>query len=92
MTEGKNISKKEVLREVAASAMRNYPEVFSLDLFDEDLKNGRGVDAFRKDLQETQYHRINRFPTLIIKRPDSRAMLLTGNIPYSVLEEVMNKE
>ena len=92
MKEGKNISKNEVLQDVASTAMHNYPEVFSLAVFNEDFKSGRGLDAFRKDLQETQYHRINRFPTLIIKRLERPAIRLTGNIPYNALQQMMDGE
>lgn len=91
MKDGKNISKKEVLRDVASTAMRINPEVFSLEVFDQDMKDRKGLEAFRKDLQQTQYHRINRFPTLVIKKPGSPAIRLTGNIPYSVLEQLMDQ-
>lgn len=85
MLHGKNIAKKEVLLKVADDIAKESPDLLDITRFKKDFKNGSGLEAFRSDLQQTTYHRINRFPSLLIRKHDQPAMLLSGYIPYEVL-------
>jgi predicted DsbA family dithiol-disulfide isomerase len=90
MINGLNIAKQEVLIEIATQLPQHYPS-FSLSTFKEDLLNDKGLEAFRSDLQEVRYHNINRFPTLIIRRPKQGSVLITGHRPYVVIMDTLKK-
>jgi len=87
MVKGKNIAKKEVLLEIAAALETEFPGSFSAERFDIQLGCKATVDAFRSDLQEVSYRRVQRFPSLLLtSRNTGQALLLTGNRPF---EEVV---
>jgi len=86
MINGKNISNRTVLFEIAEKLEKEIPG-FDAARFEEDFKNDAALDAFKKDLQEIQYHRINRFPTLVIRTADKKGVLISGYRPYSLLIE-----
>jgi putative protein-disulfide isomerase len=86
MIHGKNISKEEILMSVAASVQPMLP-AFDVKRFQVDLKNNNGLESFRKDLHEVQIHQISRFPTLVIRGDDNKAVMLSGHRPYAVLLE-----
>jgi len=90
MVHGLNIAKPDVLQDVASSVGTMVSD-FSVEQFMQDLQNDRGIEAFRKDLQETKYRNINRFPTLLIERPGARSMLVTGFRPAHVLLHIIDK-
>ncbi|MGZ5135464.1 MAG: DsbA family oxidoreductase, partial [Flavitalea sp.] len=90
MIDGKNISKQTVLIDIA-NELSKADHNFDLDAFKEDLKNEKGLEAFRNDMQQVRYHNINRFPTLILRRPQQSSMLITGYRPYIVLIEALKK-
>ena len=89
MEHGLNIARPETLIDVA-HCIAGLNKAFSVTQFEEDMKNGRGQDAFRKDLQEVKYRGINRFPTLLIKRP-AGSILITGFRPVNVLLQIIRE-
>lgn len=91
MLREKNISKQNVLIEIAHELLEEPKYNFDIRKFKIDLKNDNGLEAFRKDLQEVQYHHINRFPTLVLKNPGHSGILLTGYRPYSALLEAVKQ-
>jgi predicted DsbA family dithiol-disulfide isomerase len=84
MFKGINIARESTLMDVAESLAEETPD-FNLNTFGENLKNDTGLEAFRKDLQQVQYLKINRFPTLIFRRPQQASLIITGYQPFSVL-------
>jgi predicted DsbA family dithiol-disulfide isomerase len=90
MEHGLNIARKVVLDEVA-ECIASFTQGFSIARFNEDMQNDKGIEAFRKDLQEVKYRNISRFPTLIIQRPGSRGLMVTGYRPAEVLLKIINE-
>ena len=84
MIRGENISKESVLLSIA-NELSEVMQEFSKTQFTEDLKNDKGLEVFRKDLQEVQYHNINRFPSLVVKNKMSQAIIISGYRSYSLL-------
>jgi predicted DsbA family dithiol-disulfide isomerase len=91
MMHGQNIAKQDVLIEIAEKMLNDQPSIFDLSTLKQDLINDNGLEAFRKDWQETGNRDISRFPTLIIRAPNKPAILLTGYRPYSVLREAIKQ-
>ena len=92
MTRGMNIAKKEILLSLAAELATAYPEAFNAERFAMQLGSKATNDAFRKDLQETVYRRITRFPSLGIKNQRTgKSVLLTGNRPFEAVEDVLQQ-
>ncbi len=83
---GQNISKTEILLSLAANPVLELVG-FDKTKFKEDLFNGAGLEAFRKDLQLTQNHRITRFPCLVIRRKNKPTLLVPG---YKKADEIMH--
>lgn len=90
MINGNNIAKPEVLGQVAVNLEQQFPD-FNIQQFNVDLVNETGREAFRHDLTQVRYHNINRFPTLIIRKPEYGSVIVTGYRPYSVLMDALNK-
>lgn len=90
MVHGLNIAKQDELLEVAKKTAVLLPG-FSFNRFKKDLETDQGIEAFRKDLQEVKYRNINRFPTLIIQRPEAPGLLVTGYRPAEVLIHIINE-
>ena len=82
MGEGKNIARQSVLFNIAEKFAANTPG-FSFQKFREDYEGGNGMEAFRSDLEEVRFYNITRFPTLIIKSADERAIMLSGYRDYT---------
>lgn len=91
MLSGENISKTDVLLRLADYPLMNT-EAFDPVKFKEDLFNGAGLEAFRKDLQMVQMHGINRFPTLIVRKNGSHPVLVSGYKTHNDWMEVITKE
>ena len=89
MIHGENIAKQQVLLSTAAKLSAIFPG-FDTEQFKKDLKSDKAVEAFRKDLQEIQYHKINRFPSLVIKNND-KAVIISGYRPYPVLLDAIRQ-
>ena len=86
MTRGRNIAKIAVLLEIA-SRLAEGEELFDLDLFQKDLSDDTGLDAFRSDWQETKYLGINRFPTLVLRTAGQSPVVLKGYQSYASLRD-----
>ena len=84
MTKSENISREEILFSLAEKLAACEPE-FDVNRFKEDMKSDDAIESFRNDLQEVQYHQINRFPSLVIRNQMNKAILISGYRPYPVL-------
>lgn len=90
MIGGENISRRETLFQIAEMLAETHPQ-FDIDCFRKDFSNDAGLEAFRKDLQEVQYHHINRFPTLVIRNHNSKGVMISGYRPYSSLLDTLSQ-
>jgi putative protein-disulfide isomerase len=90
MLNGKNIANNSVLLEVADILSKQRFD-FDLSTFEDDIKNGNGLESFRKDLQEVKMKSIIRFPSLIMKNAEGKALIMTGYRPFEVLLNAAEK-
>lgn len=91
MREGKNIAQIGVVLDTARLFHERYGQ-FDLLRFTDDLMGEAGNEAFRKDLLEAKYLGIKYFPTLVIKRSDRPAVMLTGYQTYESLKSVISMQ
>jgi predicted DsbA family dithiol-disulfide isomerase len=84
MMRGENISKEEVLLNLAEK-LAAVDSDFKIEKFKEDIRSDVAMEALRKDLQEVQYHQINRFPSLVMRNKNNKGVLISGYRPYSIL-------
>jgi predicted DsbA family dithiol-disulfide isomerase len=86
MVHGKNIAKRDVLLELATALAAEFPGMFSAEEFATQLGCKATVDAFKADLQEVSYRRIQRFPSLLLTSGKyGQGLLLTGNRPIEAM-------
>lgn len=88
MIHEQNIAKQDVLESVAEKVAQKI-DGLDMDLFRSDLLNGRGMEAFRSDLNEVMIRNINRFPTLILRSKNSSPRMITGYNTYETLRKAM---
>ena len=99
MSEGKNIARQSVLFGIA-ERLEAQETGFSFKKFKEDYEGGSGMQAFRADLEEVHFYNITRFPTLIIRWRDGKAIMLPGyrdhgeiiNAMQTVVPGIISKE
>jgi predicted DsbA family dithiol-disulfide isomerase len=91
MLYGLNIARHEVLMQVA-DCLAGINKQFSLVQFEKDMRNDRGLEAFRKDLQEVKYRGINRFPALLVKQAALPGILITGFKPADELLQIFREK
>ncbi len=84
MEEGENISRREVLLDIASKL--KY-EDFNFAQFETDLKTDKGKDLFRSDLQKARFYSIGRYPTLTMKNAEGKGIMIVGYRPYEALVE-----
>jgi putative protein-disulfide isomerase len=89
MVGGKNISKTNVLYDIADTIEAGNPTVFSADVFRRQMKGPSPLAALKRDMDEATVNKVGRFPTLIIKSGENQAVLVTGYRPYDVLLEAI---
>jgi putative protein-disulfide isomerase len=77
MTNGKNIARQDVLFETA-SRLSSTNKSFDSDRFKEDFLTNKGLEPFRSDLEFVSYYKISRFPALVVKTPNSKAIVMSG--------------
>ncbi|HET6255727.1 MAG TPA: DsbA family protein [Puia sp.] len=77
MVRSLNIAHTPVLFKIATELANEWSE-FDPFLFRDDLLDGRGKGEFMKDLQETKYLRICRFPTFVFRTVRKPAMVVSG--------------
>lgn len=85
MAEGRNIAKKSVLVEVAGKLALAQP-AFNARQFEVDYSQQNALPLFRADMDEVRYLQLNRFPALIIKANNQKAIMLSG---YMKAEQVL---
>lgn len=90
MEDGRNISRQDVLFDVAEKTQREMPEDFSAEAFYEDFSNGRGKEPFRSDLQKTKFHNIGRYPTITFTDNNGKGIIIVGYRPYKVMLQALN--
>jgi putative protein-disulfide isomerase len=88
MGEGRNIARQSILFEIAEKFALDVPH-FNIRKFEHDYKGNNGTEAFRSDLGEVHTYNINRFPTLIIRSGNERAISLSGYHNFTRLMEVI---
>lgn len=89
MRERRNVSRTEVLLELADELAAGGVVPFDAGLFRTDLDSEEAREAFREDLKETRYREVGRFPTLILHARGGRGILLAGYRPYDVLRSAL---
>jgi putative protein-disulfide isomerase len=82
-----NVAKKEILFDLASELGKENKKVFDVDVFVKDFYSGKGTAAFKSDLQEVQYKRVERFPSLVIKTADIKPAISIG---YSSYQQLLN--
>ena len=90
MVDALNISKKDVLLQVAHNASLKRPDILDYDSFERDYNNAQSRDAFRSDLRQVAYNRIGRFPTLTLTKY-GKGLIMTGFRPYEALVEAFSQ-
>jgi putative protein-disulfide isomerase len=88
MEEGSNISKRDVLLNIASKLKHDN---FDYLRFEKDLEEGKGNDAFRADLQKAKFYDIGRYPTLTMKNAEGKGIMIVGYRPYEALVEAYNQ-
>jgi putative protein-disulfide isomerase len=84
MVEGRNISRKKVLLEIAEELSGETFSRLDFFRFQKDLDADKGVPLFKKDLDEINRLGIQRFPTFIFMDGESKLMA-TGYQSYEKL-------
>ena len=85
MLEGINIAIPENIYRIAGNYSSDSPDKLLLSRFIEDFETGKGTDAFKLDMNEVKSRSISRFPTLIVRAENGRAILITGYRAYADL-------
>ncbi len=91
MLHGQNIGKQEILVDVAENLAAQAPLIFDVVRFTEDLNEEAARAAFREDLRNVRYHNISRFPTLTLRRPQQKGVMIVGFRPYDVLQDALKQ-
>lgn len=91
MIHQRNISKENVLIDIAEALATDPFYRFDVVKFKEDMKNDNGLEAFRSDLQQVQTRNINRFPTFIFRPTNTQALIMTGFRPYTALVDALKQ-
>ena len=91
MVNSRDISQAEELQDIARRLSEEYPETFDSAAFSEKFNGEESRNAFRRDLQQTRYNRIGRFPTLTMRKQGSPGIILTGYRPYEVLLQALSR-
>lgn len=91
MAEGINIAKDQALVNIAEQVSNTSMPLFNVCQFKDDLYNGRGINAFKEDVQEVQMKRINRYPSLLITSKDKQPVLYSGYKTYTQLKDMVTK-
>ncbi len=89
MIEGINIAKKEMIMNIAEQ-ISGPSQVLDFKQFAADFNSDKAMENFRQDLQNVRYNGITRFPTLLFRKKN-RSSLLTGNISYEMLVNIITE-
>ena len=91
MLHGRDISKAEVLLEVAKALSEESPDLLNYTAFEQELHGEAARKAFEEDLMQVRYHRITRYPALTISKPGQAGLLIVGYRPYEALVSTLQK-
>ena len=83
MTRAMNISKKEILLQLADELAADS-SCFIFSSFRKDFLGGEALDSFREDLKKVKIKSIFRYPTLVL-RTEAMGLIMTGYRPYQAL-------
>lgn len=89
MIEGINVARQKFLFQVA-ERLSGGIEGFDLARFKTDYSTGAGTEAFKSDLKEVRYKRIQRFPSLVLSGP-AKSIIISGYRPYEVLRQSLDE-
>lgn len=84
MLEGLNIAQPDVLLDLAKQLALECG-AFDADRFAAEYRGEAAMDAFRCDLQDAQYQRINRLPTIIVRKPGGSGLMIGGFRTFAAL-------
>jgi len=86
MLEGKNISKPEILVEIADKlSLQNLD--FNKEQFLKEYNQDLSREAFRRDIQKAKMNNIGRYPTITMIPARKRGIIITGYRPFQTLKE-----
>lgn len=88
MIHEQNISKKEVLLEIA-QALAHRDDSFDWGKLKADIGKDECLEAFRADVQEVKLRNIRRFPALIMKNSQNQALYIDGYKPYDMVVKAL---
>jgi putative protein-disulfide isomerase len=91
MENRKNISKTEVISQVAEALAKDHPEVIDFERFKKEYNGDLSREAFRQDLQKVKLNKIGRFPTFTISSHKGHGVMITGYRPYEALLEAIRQ-
>ncbi len=90
MIDGVNISRQKFLFQVAEK-LSGGMDGFDLARFKKDYSTGAGTEAFKNDLKEVRYKRIQRFPSLMLSSPARQSVMISGYRPYEILRQALDE-
>jgi len=90
MVDSLDISKKEILIEIAAALLAGESVDFNFDRFVAEYNNELSREAFRNDLRQISYNKIGRFPTITFTKA-GKGLIMTGYRPYEALVEAFGQ-
>lgn len=97
MLEQRNVARRSVLLELAEGLAAantdddNTARGIDLEAFCQTIDDRQALAAFRADLLDAKYREIGRFPTLIVRGGDARAVIIVGYRPYNVLLDALSQ-
>lgn len=90
MVQARDISKKEILLDIARQTAGSHPRVLDYALFEKNYNVQASRQAFIEDLRQVNVHRIGRFPTLTFT-VEGKGLIITGYRPYEALVQVLQQ-
>lgn len=92
MLNGRNIAKHEVLLDVARKLSEENPKLLDYAQFEHNLNSEAARKAFEEDLHKVNLHKISRYPTLTITKPNHpTGIMIVGYRPYEALVKAIQR-
>ncbi|GAA4437081.1 hypothetical protein GCM10023188_30880 [Pontibacter saemangeumensis] len=91
MLHGRDISKEEVLLEVAKGLSEEATRLLDYTQFERELHGEEARNAFVEDLKQVRYLGITRYPALTLSKPGQPGLLIVGYRPYEALVSTLKK-
>ncbi len=85
MIDGRNISRQEVLSEIAGDLADSRPDLIDSERFEAAFAGGAARAAFEDDVREARYQGIARYPCLVMRRSGAPPKSLVGWRPGGAL-------